>query len=341
MSRALDAVLASSLECDTGCEAYDAISEVLSLSSTSDLLDIEILGSSHILGGETYVLRDGRAVGISKIGLAQAFFTARAVLNKALRERTAAPSDEELMTATLVVLLMDPEHLTAANVRKRIIQRRLSCSSGAEGRACVLLEKRVVDSLLTSRLHRHTKSPTLWSHRRWLVGCWQSLQMRVNVLDDIVGVVAVAGERHPRNYYGWSHARWLMSLDVQTPSEEVLLATKEWCLRHRDDTSGWSFLCFLLTVTVSDDKSICSGIFREVLTLVMNLRWTNESVWVFLRTLAARGLLGDDAHAEFERACSRLIESTKDSAEQMRLQTCYSWYNTYRWKSETYFGRVL
>lgn len=80
-----------------------------------------------------------------------------------------------LMSATQIILLLDPEHLTAANARKHALRNLLETSSGFSGTPSTQLldefirqELWMLDSLQSSPLPKHTKSSTLWHHRKWL-----------------------------------------------------------------------------------------------------------------------------------------------------------------------------
>ncbi|KAK4107156.1 protein prenylyltransferase [Canariomyces notabilis] len=328
MSRALDSGTKASLRSGDPTAAYQAISDVL-MSSRDGLLEIEILGPTH-LGAGQYVVRDGSAVGIPKIGLVKAFLVARKHLRDHLDGATPLTEDA-VLAATAVILLLDPEYLTAANSRKRLIQRQLSLDGDAHSR--LQRERRFVDSLLTSRLHRHTKSPTLWSHRRWLLGEFQKFGMPVDALGDITTVVFVAGERHPRNYYAWCHARLLVSLDKRPNDQEILAAVKTWCFQHHTDISGWSFLHFLLRLDDGRDTEAACSIFDEVLKLVSSLSLANESVWVFLRTLAASGLVGDKQFAQLVDIQQSLLGTLNTLTDQAVLQAAVDWCQTYRYRT--------
>lgn len=300
MSRALDKDVAASLQTSDKAEAlaaFTAISGALTRpcqegtggsKSDSGLLEIELLGRSHPTPSGCHVLQDGNAIAVPKTSLVRAFIVARMRLmawQQQQQQQDAAPAadDAVILAATAVQLLMDPEHLTAANTRKRVLVRR-SASGGSSSRGtlahAVRAEFRLVDSLLTSRLHRHTKSPTLWSHRRWLVQrCaeWSSSSSSplllpaaavADVHDVLRRVVMVSAERHPRNYYAWCHARFLVGpLVSPSPSssrsgeeedgvdddygddgalEKILDTTKRWAFGHHTDVSGWSFLWWFL-----------------------------------------------------------------------------------------------
>ena len=80
------------------------------------------------------------------------------------------------MSATQLMLLHDPEHITAANARKRYLRDLLETCSGHSGTPSThMLDEYIrkeiwlLDSLQTSPLMKHTKSSTLWQHRRWLI----------------------------------------------------------------------------------------------------------------------------------------------------------------------------
>ncbi|KAK4035274.1 hypothetical protein C8A01DRAFT_38232 [Parachaetomium inaequale] len=335
MSRALDAETAALLKQGDPRAAYEAISGVL-VAPGDGLLEIEILGKSHPLEEGQHVARDGRAVGISKLGLVQAFTVARQVLRDHL-DGLYPPTSHEVLAATAVILLFDPEHLAAANARKRRIHAEMFASTLASCET-LLEEKCFLDSLLTSRLHRHTKSPTLWSHRRWLTTMFASRNMGVDVLGDLRSVVFVAGERHPRNYYAWCHARFLMGLKCSSVNlPDALAAVQAWCFQHHTDISGWSFLSFLLNTENGPGTGGCST-FAEVLDLVTSLRLANESVWVFLRTLAASRLVGDEQYSRFLAVQAAVLGTAKTPADQAVLRAAVDWCETYRHKGARLAG---
>ena len=172
-------------------EAYRAITDALT-PSDDGLLEFEILGKSHLLAEGQYVVRDGRAVGISKLGLVQAFMVARQKLREHL-DGVKPQTADKVLEITALALFFDPEYLTAANSRKRVIQAEIATNGAA--RSSLEKEKRFLDSLLTSRLHRHTKSPTLWSHRRWLITTLASVNLPVDVLGDIRDVRVAPSSR--------------------------------------------------------------------------------------------------------------------------------------------------
>ncbi|KUI57676.1 Protein prenyltransferase alpha subunit repeat-containing protein 1 [Cytospora mali] len=342
MSRALDKSVIASLDSGDSAAAYEAISQALvgiqadqqqqQQQQHEELLEIEILGKSHPLEPGNFLLQDGNAIAVSKIGLVQAFFVARKKFQDYIKSGGSqdSMSPDELLAVTSVMLLMDPEHLTAANARKRLLISEASMSR--EGLLSMMMKDRCfVDSLLTSRLHRHTKSPTLWSHRRWLAQTASHHGVQANIAEVVKHVVMIAGERHPRNYYAWCHARWLTGLASENQEratfEELVDITKDWCFRNHTDTSGWSFLYFLL-MRLGGSRS--SAVLEEAAGLATSLQWTNESTWVFLRTLAASGVTGEKGLALFDETREALLQRVENTEGRRVLEEACSWSETYR-----------
>ena len=160
--------------------------------------------------------------------------------------------------------------------------------------------------------------------------------MEFDVLEDLKSVVLIAAERHPKNYYAWSHLRWLtQNFGAAEVSDhpKMLAIVKDWCLRHPADTSGFSFLLFILFAPGSSDDSpekieACSSVCREVLRLTVSFKWIHESVWVFLRTLvASEYVVEDDRKAFFEA-----IETVQKAypMAQVLLETAGDWCVRYQ-----------
>ncbi|KAF4948374.1 hypothetical protein FGADI_9686 [Fusarium gaditjirri] len=321
MSRALDKSLKESLKHGNHHPVFLEISNVL-VEPSDELLEIELLGKSHIPDTSSIVLRDENAVAIPKLRLVQAFIVAQKLL-KQLQADKERISSEDISRSTAVILLMDPEHLTAANTRKRLIRGKLR--EDVQDR--LQLEKHLVDSLLTSRLHRHTKSPTLWNHRRWLMEQYRLHNIQVPVEDDLTRTIMISGERHPRNYYAWCHARYLVNTFIlpSSSSQEgiprMINATQKWCFAHHNDISGWQFLMFLMEKQPAET----SPVFRETLKLTASFKWRNESVWYFLRLVAALGVTNADSE-EFESLRKTLwLTAPEDSIEKKTLERAEQW----------------
>ncbi|KAI9849577.1 MAG: hypothetical protein M1838_000119 [Thelocarpon superellum] len=260
-------------------EAYRSIAECFQ-ARTGKVLELEILPSAFQPSPTTQpssVLVDGCSVGVFKQALIQALPHARAAF-QVLDDRRL-PIGDAVLNASHVLLLFDPEFLTAANARKRrLLALKAAADRPGQGQGqgqgalhrAVRDEMAVLDSFFTSPLHRHTKSPTLWHHRRWIVSTFypelrhapekaeEPVEAEQGFHDAELAVVIKAGERHPKNYYAWTYARWLLTFLLRssstTPSllvEQSILSTAtdkvtDWCLRNPSDVSGWDFLWYLL-----------------------------------------------------------------------------------------------
>ena len=170
-------------------------------------------------------------------------------------------------------------------------------------RAAVVQELRFLETLLTSPLKKHTKAPTLWAQRGWVISTfWDDA---VNLYEDEreeigsvprfwnseLGVVMRAGERHPRNYYAWQYARVLFRIvQGKMTGQEVVAGlerVKGWCFLHPRDISGWGFLMFLVQVVVEGGGGEeVRRVVGETREWVGKYEWEGESVEWFLKGVA-------------------------------------------------------
>ncbi|KAH8906965.1 hypothetical protein BR93DRAFT_648969 [Coniochaeta sp. PMI_546] len=323
-------------------EALQAISDAVDPAGHDGLMEIELLGQT-MFPPRVSVLRDGPAIAINKFGLQAAYFE---VLEDVRNSRYVEDVGEdpanhdntaEKLKSLAILVLLQPEYLMAVNLRKSLLLSVwVEAGPGlARCRSLVQLEKKFIDSLLTSPLNKHNKSPTLWSHRRWLVPRLIHFGL-VDIVKDLTEVVMVAGEKHPRNYYAWHHARYLMTLvdwKSEATGQDILRAVLDWCKRHHDDTSGWSFLQSLLLTEGRYEQESVACALKDVLRLASSLRWTNESVWVFLRTMAASQVSREPEYQEFLQTIAALEAGTEDATAKKVLQTGASWCVKYRQKA--------
>ena len=231
------------------------------------------------------------------------------------------------MQATRVILLFDPEHITAANFRKRwILSTKAQKEDGdPDGYTKAVIRELVfLDSILTSPLHRQSKSPTLWHHRAWLLNLLLPIKLvepsgepfLTSVRSELDAVLK-AGEQHPKNYYAWQYARRLFTKVEHlhaTGSDHswknsyhaffvtCTLLVKAWCCKHPSDISGWTFLQSLLPQLKSIPRR--RRIVKQVLEYAINLQLEQESLWVFLRTV-----LGDSVLQEERGAVIQLLHN--------------------------------
>lgn len=242
-------------------DLFQGLAELLSKREDDEVLEIEILSP-----GLGPLLQDGRFIGITKKALVQAYIAARRIFFEKLvhmddhgflaAARGYHNSDDgdivpDFSIVTEIILLFDCEHLTACNWRKRwlnaLIQRNAVNSESTKSfssdtdvdddhRLLKLLERErsLMTTYLCSPLHRHTKSPSLWQHRLWVMTQLMKFKFRQPCRDSTVdekridgasipaedvqslilaelAVVLRAGEQHPKNYYAFSYMRQLHS----------------------------------------------------------------------------------------------------------------------------------
>ncbi|OCL01423.1 hypothetical protein AOQ84DRAFT_9328 [Glonium stellatum] len=302
--------------------AYDALNDFFK-AHENIVVEIEILPSA-LVSDDTLLLQDGINIGITKKVLAQAYLKARTVF---FLQDGSSPSEALAFEATRIMLLFDSEHLTAANFRKRRLVSVQNEATGASANSLVAAaqqELQFLNSILTSPLHRQSKSPTLWHHRYWLFsnillnGTPSSSfnVLNVSAIKAEFDAVFKAGEQHPKNYYAWQYARRLIDIlvsalrkpkdqssqvqiDIQAIINASSMRVKDWCLRHPSDTSGWSFLLFMLRYV--DALPTRTDIVSNVLDLTIAFRWQHESLWVFVRTVLSNSAIlvdGQDLFVE-------------------------------------------
>ncbi|OJD28001.1 hypothetical protein ACJ73_00607 [Blastomyces percursus] len=248
------------------------------------------------------LLHEGNEIGISKKALVQCFIKARQIFfslptlrpepktpEPSRSQRHSAPkasldgpfqsppktntnldsssedSSQSLLFQTEILLLLDSEHLTACNWRKRRLcalkeENQSQCPTSATQYLSTLhTEISFTTTILRSPLHRHTKSPVLWYHRKWTMmqlldlyrddpvaafagshhlphygtdtdtNAAAAATAAVNqILSYEVSIVLQAGTHHPKNYYAFSYLREFMGLfaDALASAQcQVLLTT--------------------------------------------------------------------------------------------------------------------
>ncbi|KAH0543821.1 hypothetical protein FGG08_001860 [Glutinoglossum americanum] len=323
-------------------ESYNAFQGCVDFSR---VLAIEILPSNFPAFSSleecspSSILVDDTSIGVPKKVLARAFITARHNLCGFLDASRPVVDINDTLFATFVILLFNPEHLTAANFRKRmLLEGWKNMTGGSRGRLMLQAIRRelvVIETLLTSPLHRHTKSPTLWYHRRWVLrhffkylrwdeethGSYDANWLWQHVYRLELLMAMKAGEHHPRNYYAWSYARWLFE-NFRAGTDRAALSSslidsmelvQEWCLKHQSDTSGWSFLHFLYIQASKEVglQGLVAPSAERVLCLALSFDWDFESIWAFLRTvMASPSLLSEKQRLALVKRIREKIEET-------------------------------
>lgn len=231
-----------------------------------------------------------------------------------------------ISVVTAIILLFDCEHLTACNWRKR----RLACllrsvdpvtmnNNATRDRVVRTLENELtlLESFISSPLHRHTKSPTLWQHRLWTLdlflrvrGSWPvsseedafSLKSFQDLFNAELAIVLRSGEQHPRNYYAFTYLRRLhdtlstsaysvqrSSMDMDYSVElarSVISPALDWCLSYPSDISGWMFVFYLLEAV--PEQAFRTSCLARVVRFASSVGWEGESLWAFVDLGARR-----------------------------------------------------
>lgn len=259
-------------------DAYDQLISILHPPEPT-VLEIDFLPSSY----PSQILYEHPALALPKSLLVKLFLRAREIFFNEQLGLSQLGDDgyDARLKATSVILLFDPNHITAANFRKRHIlncRDRAAKDSHQDDKTSwqshvIQRELCFLTTLLTSPLKKHTKASTLWAQRLWIFRNF--IDILVNTPDETAAVVdgmpalwkqeleivIKAGERHPRNYYGWDYARKLFNLlkpaadkdhgieDADVFQKLLIGSSKTlyaWCLMHPRDVSGWSFMIFWL-----------------------------------------------------------------------------------------------
>lgn len=272
--------------------------------------------------GKNYQIVDSVHIGIPRKVIAKAFLTAHKIFFAYMDDYKNHIKD--LMDASMIILLHDPEHLTAANLRKRIIVYRDEVlDPRARDYRSSSDDFWLTELFLMSKLKRHNKSPTLWAHRKWLVKrnykrfCPTPRDREFDG-HEITILVPKSGENHPRNYYAWDYLRWFLEFRPPIPDEPVdptesdeddpYLQGKslwdfdengmerifmEWCYAHTSDISGWSFLFYLHQRRYYKSGShgwiLKAHCANETLVRAQSMGMKNESLWQFLSMMKNEG----------------------------------------------------
>lgn len=288
-----------------GNDAFQDLCRIFS-ARKERILEIEFLPPA--LGP---LLQDGCSIGVTKKHVVKAFTVARRIFFKALdadnsasappRKDTDTKTDAELAVCTEIILLYDCEHLTACNWRKRRLLSLLPPHDHddldpAQRQAVIQAldnELSLMKTYQCSPLPRHTKSPTLWQHRLWVLDYKMRVQSRdarsdvFALLNTELSTVLRAGELHPKNYYAFNYMRLFygrLSRDTEEGpavlARSILEPTLTWCLGHPADISGWGFLLYLLEAV--PDQAVCEDTVDKVLGYAIGIRWEGESLYTFV-----------------------------------------------------------
>ena len=301
--------------------AYKTLVDIF-IRHEDNVIEIEVLPPA-IQPPDGIVLQEDLNLGIPKKILALAFLEAR---QRFFDNLTSKSISDVALQATKVILLFDPEHITAANLRKRrLLALKKEASEYRTTTYQIVLKQELcfLNTILTSPLHRQSKSPTLWYHRLWTVKLIMDAELKNATKEQKrvfwqgeIDAVCKSGEQHPKNYYAWQYLRKLFPIiDDTYMTDKYAHHVKEWCFKHPSDISGWSFLLFLLPEVLSLPKR--QMIIRDVFKYAINLRAEQESLWVFIRMVLSQDRYGD--HVENYQTLRDHSHETDKIAKQSAL----------------------
>ena len=293
----------------------DAYQQLASIFSTreSQVLEIEMISSTS----PAPFLQDGLCIGITKKMLVAAYTVARELFKRRLMSMTTEDHKAALLVSkpdssnvsdrviTEIMLLFDCEHLSACNWRKRWLRAAVDgCAQDEDQinptKQALKTELTLLTTYQCSPLHRHTKSPTLWSHRLWALR--QLFQIEPSGRDALLQLaqaelngVLRAGELHPKNYYAFAYMQQLHHLlsnvaDVTDMADRsswsVQLATAlldpvlVWCMAHPRDISGWMLAKYLIGCL--PEQQVRIEALRKIVVFARDIGWRSESLWNFV-----------------------------------------------------------
>ncbi|KIJ58074.1 hypothetical protein HYDPIDRAFT_178117 [Hydnomerulius pinastri MD-312] len=214
-----------------------------------------------------------------------------------------------LIASSSVLILANPSHQTALNVRKQFVHKQL-------------IDPRTELSLMASLLSSQhcAKHAELWYHRRWLLsGAYEPhhtqpstglpifKQLSRDALETELALVSRACELYPRNYFAWTHRlicmRNVLSDDPTITSKSAELISilrqeiteiKRWIECHISDYSAVHYVTTLardiiqnkdlpLTKIITEE-----GLLAHATSLVQEYP-SHEALWLYARTAPSFG----------------------------------------------------
>lgn len=340
-------------------DVYESLVEIFCSRKSNESFEIEIL-----LPGQGPLLRDGSFIGITKKALTKAFVIARKRFMQHLDHARADTVEEQTECAALteIILLFDCEHTTACNWRKRRVAASINRYIAAKNTGRQTLqdlfesELNLITTFVCSPLHRHTKSPTLWQHRLWLMA--ERIRLQDHLQEDIFlrqegmqrlilaewKIVCKAGELHPKNYYAFNYIRQLHSHVSKLSERAVPVIIQDsallhelavmlvdpmltWCLSNPKDVSGWVFLFYLLghedPPGKQDMKHLRKVAMERTLHFAVEITaWDGESLWTFVDLMMTK--FGASILPGFYQSCAK-PETTRETEISKQLNRPARW----------------
>jgi len=164
------------------------------------------------------------------------------------RRRDSVEENKELGDITRILLLINPEYLSAWNARKLLVIQGIIDIKDELSFSYLLLVKK-------------PKSCDIFCHRRYLITRLfqtpsQSIDL-IQVVKNELKLCSVTADKYARNYYSWSHRYWVVTFltSVSTSNgivseiiREELSFTREWIPSHVSDFGAIHYRQVLLSL---------------------------------------------------------------------------------------------
>jgi protein prenyltransferase alpha subunit repeat containing protein 1 len=182
--------------------------------------------------------------------------------------------------------------------------------------------------IFTSPLPRHTKSPILWSHRRFLTELLAKQQSLPSLQDEMT-VIFTAADRHPKNYHAWTYARFIWVCTWQYSETQWQLPqlngrVKSWCTSNVSDHSGWMFYLWYWGVNRPWKEEMRElekpvDVVLKVVRMGKDVTPGHEALWAFVRSCII-GMEGVLEERDREAVISVILEYVRELEESTKLR---------------------
>ncbi|KDQ55094.1 hypothetical protein JAAARDRAFT_195970 [Jaapia argillacea MUCL 33604] len=256
-----------------------------------------------------FLLKDGN-LGIPQKALVQAYFVAIESF-KFARKRISIDqfAVEDAVSSSSVIVLTNPAHTTALDVRKALVKRKVLDAKK---------ELEFTTALLTIR--ESSKQSIMWHHRRWLLryiftgdvtvadGDLTDVHFPPDLFRREYRLVSADCELYDRNYYAWAHrsicSRALVAAISSSTSkdeasqymsvlEDEVNGMRTWIEQHVSDYSAVQYfhnlhdylrqLPFSMIETVLPLISGTNSMLSHAFPLLRRYA-DHESLWLYLRS---------------------------------------------------------
>lgn len=230
---------------------------------------------------------------------------------------------------TKVILIQNPEHAKALNMRKRLVLR------DATPRA---ISAELYYTSLVLGIAANAKMSPLWHHRRWLLSLLYSttsiipqeflkartrhiwrikadLALPEDVVKREIALVDQAAKRYPRNYQAWAYKSWLLRCINAGPQHDYIAFAKaelQATTAHlRLNPTDHTAMVYVATVLQSRYSREDNALDMHKVALDLAQRYPHrEMPWLFLRFLRWQAV--GSAIESLDEEISALIRSIQE-----------------------------